>query len=170
MKPTSCRLVRPQACCAQPLNAGLNLRPKFWQSGMAQQEFRERAGVGRHVERLVRADAGVGAGGHVAHGIAAGLARGDAGGGQAAHDAGRIFDVDVVKLEVLPRGDVGDAVGVFLGQFGQRFELRGVQAADGNLDALHARRVPHGHGPLGQVAGGIGHLLTFSPSWRWPLS
>ena len=170
MKPKSCILVRPQGFVRAAAEGGLELTAEILAIGMAQQEFRQRMGVRRHVERFVRADAGVGAGGHVAHGVAAGFARGDADGGQAPHHAGRVLDVHVVKLKVLARGDVGDAVGVFLGQFGHGFQLRGVQPAGGDLDALHARGVPHGVRALGQVAGGIGHLLHFLPSWRWPLS
>ena len=101
--------------------------PKFWRIRMAQQEFGQRAGVRRDVEFLIRANARVGASRHVADGISAGLARGDVRGGQAAHHAGRILDVDVVKLEILASGDVRDAVGILLGQFRQRLELLGVQ-------------------------------------------
>ena len=52
----------------------------------------------------------MGAGGHVAHGIAAGFAGGDTGGGETPHDGGRVFNVDEVKLDVLAGGDVRDAV------------------------------------------------------------
>ncbi len=75
--------------------------------------------------------------------------------------ARRIVDVDVVELKILARGDVGDAVGIFLGQIGHGFELIGVHAAAGNLDALHARRVPHRVGTFGQLAGWIGNVLDF---------
>ena len=47
-----------------------------------------------------------------------------------------------MKLNVLPRRDVADAVGIFFGQLGQHDHLLGVQAAERNLDALHARRIP----------------------------
>ena len=52
---------------------------------VAEQEFRQRAGIGRDVEDFVLADAGIGAGGNIAHRISAGFARGDIRGGQAAH-------------------------------------------------------------------------------------
>ena len=61
---------------------------------------------------------------------------------------------------------MGDAVGVFFRQLGHHLELLGVEPASGNLDTLHARRIPHGHGTLGQVPGWIGdllHLLTIVP-------
>ena len=122
---------------------------------MAHQEFGQGAGVGRDVELFIRADARVGASRHVAHGISAGLARGDVRGGQAAHHAGRILDVDVVKLEILPRGHVRDAVGILLGQVRQRLELPRVQSSRGNLDALHPGSIPHRIRALGQISGGI---------------
>jgi hypothetical protein len=50
--------------------------------------------------------------------------------------------VDVVELDVLPRGDMADAVGILLGQVGQHVHLLGVQHAEGDLDALHAGRIP----------------------------
>ena len=120
-------LARPQACCEQPLNDGLNFRPKFWQSGWPSRNLDKRAGIGSDVEGFIRADARVGAGRDVAHRVAAGFARGDARGGQRRISAGRIVDMNVVKLNILPRGHVRDAVRVFLGQLRQRFQLAGVQ-------------------------------------------
>ena len=110
--------------------------------GMAQQKFGQRARVRRDVENFVLADAGIGAGRDVAHGISAGFARGDVRGGEAAHQAGRVVNLNVMKLKILARGDVRDAVGIFLGQLRHGFQLLGVQAAAGNLDALHARARP----------------------------
>ena len=118
--------------------------------GMPQQKFGHRAGVGSDIERFVRADARVRAGRDVAHRIAAGLSCGDSRCGQAAHHSGRIFDVHVVQLKILASGDVGDTVGILLRQFRQCFQLRGVEPAARNFDALHARSVPHGVRPLGQ--------------------
>jgi hypothetical protein len=57
---------------------------------------------------------------------------------------GAVLDVDEMELEVLPGGDMGDAVGVFLGQFGHDFELARIEPAEGNLDPEHAGRVPDG--------------------------
>ena len=121
---------------------------------MAQQETRDRVRVGRHIEGLLAADTRDGAGGHVAHRISAGFARGDADRRQTPHQRGRVFNVDEVKLNVLAGGDVRDAVRVFLAEIGQHFQLGGVQAAEGNFDALHARRVPEGVGAF-RVGGGI---------------
>ena len=105
----------------------LELAAEVLRVGVAEQEIRRRLGVGRDVERLRAADAGDRASRDVADRVAAGLAGGDADGGQAAHDGGRVFDVDEVELEVLARGDVGDRVGVFLGELGQHFQLARVQ-------------------------------------------
>jgi UDP-glucose 6-dehydrogenase len=50
--------------------------------------------------------------------------------------------VDEVELDVLAGGYVGDSVGVFLAEVGEHFELGGVEASVGDLDALHAGGVP----------------------------
>ena len=126
---------------------------------MAEQEGSQGAGIGRDVEGLGGADPGQWARGDVAHRVAAGLARGDAHGGQPAHERGRIFDVNEVELEVLAGGDVGDAVRVFLGQLGQHFELARVDPAKRDLDALHAGGIPEGHGAFGQRAGRVDQAL-----------
>ena len=125
----SCMLARPQACCAQPLKDVLEFPAEILAVRMAQQKFGHGPGVRRDVEHFIRADPRIGASRDIAHRISAGFARGDVRGGQAAHQAGRIVDVHVVKLKVLPRGHVRDAVGVFLGQLRQRFQLRGVKSA-----------------------------------------
>ena len=127
--------------------------------GMAEQVVSRHLRVGRYVESLIAADAGDGAGGDIADGVAAGLARRDADRGQPPHRCGRVFDVDVVELKVLPRGDVGDAVGVLFRQLRQHLELRRVQAAERDLDALHARGVPEGVGTFGGRAAGVGEAL-----------
>ena len=87
--------------------------------GVAQQVIGHGLGVGRGIEGLAAAHAGERAGGDVAHRIAAGLAGGDADGGQPPHEVGRIVDVDVVQLHVLARGDVADGVRVLLGHIGE---------------------------------------------------
>jgi len=87
---------------------------------------------------------------------------GDAGGGQAAHHGGRVLDVHEVQLEILAGRDVRDAIRIFLRDVGQRLELLRIQAAERDLDALHAGRVPHGIGALGQRSRGVGQLLGFA--------
>ena len=119
--------------------------------GMAQQESGQSPGIGSHIEGLVRADPRIGAGGDVANRIAASLSSGDSNRRQTAHQRRSILHVHVVELEILPGGDVGDTVGVFLGQFGHHLELSGVESAVGDLDSLHARSIPEGIGALGRI-------------------
>src|SRR5207253_2722794 len=57
----------------------------------------------------------------------------------------------------LTGGDVADAVGVFLGQLRQGDHLLRVDAAEGDLDPLHAGGVPHRVGALGERL--VGQLL-----------
>ena len=144
---------RPQACCAAAGERDLELAAEILRVGMAEQKAHGRLRVGRDVERLVAAHAGERAGGDVAHRVAAGFARRDADRGQAPHDVRRVLDVDEVELEVLARGDVADAVGVLLGEVGEDVDLLRRQAAEGDLDALHAGRVPERLGALDQRAG-----------------
>src|SRR5262249_39764469 len=69
-----------------------------------------------------------------------------------------ILDVNEVKLKILARSDVRDVVRVLFGKLRQSLELSGVQSAEGNLDALHSRRVPECVGTLGSI-GRIFQLL-----------
>src|SRR6185437_15108516 len=89
--------------------------------GMAEQKAGQRARVRGDVETFVGANAGVWASGYVADGISAGLACRDVGSGETAHHAGRVVDVNVMKLEVLACGDVRDAVGIFLSELRHGF-------------------------------------------------
>ena len=58
--------------------------------------------------------------------------------------------MDVMELNVLPRGDVADAVGIFLGKLGEHIHLIRVEGAKRNLNSLHARRIPECVGAFGQ--------------------
>ena len=136
----------------------LEFAPEVLAVRMTEEEMGQGVGVGGDVECLGAADAGQGAGGQVAHRVAARLAGGDAHGRQAAHQVGRIVDVDIVVLDVLAGGDVQNFIGVLFGQVGQRFHLLDVQTAEGNLDAQHARSVPEGVGALGLFLGKIQRL------------
>ena len=127
---------------------------------MPQQKLGKRPGVRCHVKNFVGANPSIRTRRDVAHRVSAGLSRGDSRGRQAAHHAGCVLDVHVVQLEVLPRGHVHNAVGVFLGELRKRFQLLRIHSARGNLDALHPRRVPHGMGAFGQSRGGVGNLLN----------
>src|SRR4051812_24268547 len=119
---------------------------------MAEQKTRQRARIGRNVKAFVGANPGIWTGGDVAHGISASLAGRNVGGRETPHHAGGVVDVDVMKLEILAGGDVGDAVGIFFGKLRHSFELRRVEAAGGNLYALHTGRIPQGVWAFGQIA------------------
>ena len=67
--------------------------------------------------------------------------------------------MNVVELKILAGSYVRDVVGVFLRQVGHRLELLRVEPPAGNLDALHAGRIPHRVRTLREVAGGIVHFL-----------
>ena len=170
MAPRSWMFVRPQALCSQPEKAILNLRPKSWVSGWPSRKNVQRVRVGRDVERLRAADAGERAGGDVADGVAAGLARGDADGGQAAHDVGRVLDVDEVQLDVLAGGDVQMRSEYSSAQLGEHVHLLGGDLPARDLDPLHAGRVPQRARALGESSTGTRASASSTPSCRWPLS
>ena len=79
--------------------------------GVAHPVADEGAGVGRGIEDFVLGDAGPGVGGDVAHGVAAGFARGESDGTQDAEHVGHLVERDEVDLDVLARGDVALAQG-----------------------------------------------------------
>ena len=131
----------------------LEFPAKLHRVRMAHEEPRERVRIGRDVKGFVVAHAGNRAGGHVADGVAAGLARSDAYRGETAHKCGRIFDVDEMKLEILARGDVGNPIRVFLGQLGHDLELLRIQPAERNLNPQHSGSIPNRAGALGGLVG-----------------
>ena len=106
---------------------------------MPQQVARQRLGVGGHVERFVLRHAGIGAGGDVAHRVAARLARRHARGRELPHRRLGVVQLDEVQLDVLPRRDVPEAARVAFRDVGQGVELLADQNALGNLDAHHLR-------------------------------
>ena len=69
--------------------------------------------VRRDIECLSLADARKWAGGYIANDISTGFTRSDTHRSQPTHQIRRIVDMEVVKLDVLPCRDVGDAIGVF---------------------------------------------------------
>ena len=125
---------------------------------VVQQEVRQGVSIRGDVEAFVVADAGHGAGRYVAYHIAARLLRGDAHRCQTPHQVGGVVDVDEMELEVLPRRDVADGIRIFLRQVGQGLHLFGVEPAKGDLDALHAGRVPHRMRSLGVVPARVAQL------------
>jgi len=127
--------------------------------GMAEEKLCQRVGIRSYIEHLVLADAGEGATGDVAHRIAAGLAGGDADGGQAAHQRGSIVNMDEMQLEILPSRDMGDPIRVFLCQLGQHLQLLRIYSSVRDLDPLHPGRVPDRTRPLGGMLRRIGQLL-----------
>jgi len=86
----------------------LELAAKVLNIGVTQQVLRNRVRVRGDVEGLGRANAGVLARGHVADAVAASFAGGDPDRREPTHHVGRFFNVNVVKLNVLPRRDVQD--------------------------------------------------------------
>ena len=50
-----------------------------------------------------------------------------------------VLDLQEVKLHVLPRGHVAEAAGKLVGDVGERFELNGEEAPEGDLHAEHLR-------------------------------
>ncbi len=58
-----------------------------------------------------------------------------------------------MKLHVLAGRDVADRVRVLFGHSRELVHLIRVQAAEGDLDALHAGRIPGGLRPLGRLGG-----------------
>src|SRR5579859_92611 len=119
--------------------------------------------VGRYVENFIGANTGVGAGGDIANTVSASLASGDAHSGKPAHDAGRVVNLDIVELKILAGRNMGNAIGVFFRQLAHYLELLGIESAAGNLDALHARCVPHGYWTFGQLTRRIADLLHLLP-------
>ena len=96
------------------------------------------ADVGRRVEGLVVADAGPRVAVHVADGVAAALARGEAGVRQLADRLGGVAQRDVVQLHVLPRRHVALVErGVLLDDGGERIHLVGRDAAERQLHPDH---------------------------------
>ena len=172
MAPKSCIITSPQASPRAAGEGDLELAPEVLAVRVAEQEAEERVRVGRDVEGLGVADAGQRAGGDVAHAVAAGLAGGDADRGQAAHQVGRVVDVDVVELDVLARGDVQDRrPSTPRPARPSRRAAPGVHAAVGDLDAQHARARPRAsRGPWSARRPGSRAAGVATPSWRWPLS
>ena len=104
----------PQGLVAQPEKAIFTFRPKSWVSGMPHEEEGQSMRIRRDIECLSLADSRKWAGGYIADNVPASFTRSDPDGGQSTHQVGCIIDMEVVKLDVLPCRNVGDAVGIFL--------------------------------------------------------
>ena len=66
-----------------------------------------------NIECLTLADPCKWTGGYIADHIATGFTRSDPNRSQPTHQVRRIVDMEVVKLYILPRRNVGNAIGVF---------------------------------------------------------
>ena len=108
---------------------------------MPQQESRQRLGIRRDIERLVGGNARILAGRDIAHRIAARFPRRHAGRSQQAHRRLDLVQLDEMKLDVLPRGDVAEPARVLLGDVRERAELRRGQHPLRDLHANHLRIV-----------------------------
>src|SRR5688572_29650707 len=104
---------------------------------MPQEVARQRLGVRRHLEHFGRRRSGVRAARHVAHGIAAGLARGQPRRGHLAHRRLGVLQQHEVELHVLPRGDVAEAARVLRGDVREDACLQAGHDALRRLDAQH---------------------------------
>src|SRR5436309_13385368 len=105
--------------------------------GMSQQITRNAQSVRRHVKRFARANAGDGAGRHVAHRVAASFPRGKARGGQAAHGAGHVFELHKVELNILARGEMSASRRVIIRNPSKYAQLLRLQHARRDLHAQH---------------------------------
>src|SRR5260370_7078483 len=76
---------------------------------MAEQKFRQRTRIGRDIECFVLANARIRASGDVADRVSASLASRDVCGRQAAHEPGRVADLNIVQLKILAAGPVRNA-------------------------------------------------------------
>ena len=92
---------------------------------------------GARVEQLVVRDAGDGAAGDRAHGVAAAAEARQPRGVELLEDVGELGEAQVVELDVLPRRQLGLALAVLQRQAADRLELRRRQASGGELDPEH---------------------------------
>ena len=126
----------------------LELAPEVLHVGMTEHEGHQRLGVGRNVEDFGFADTCQRAAGDVANRVATGFARRNAHRGESTHQVRRVFDVDIVELEILSRCHVKNRVGIFFRKIRVHFELFRRNATIRDLDSAHTGRVPEGLGPF----------------------
>ena len=118
--------------------ADLELARQLLVEGIAQEMADRAVHVARHVDVLLRTDACERAGGDVADGVAAGLARGEAEGGESAQGCRRVGERNIVDLEVLARRDVGNTIlRKTLDHIGSAAQLSGQETPSRHLDADH---------------------------------
>ena len=106
-----------------------------------QQVLGQRHAVGRHVERLMRAYPGVHRGGDVADHVAACLAGRHLGIREDAQQVRRLLQLHKVDLNVLARGEVGDAMPVDLGHIREGRHLIRRDEAQRQLRSHHVHAI-----------------------------
>ena len=129
------------------LERDLELARQHGGERMPQEVAGQRLGVGIDVEDLARRRAHVGAAGHVAHRVAARLARGQPFVAQDPHRVFAVLQQHEVQLDVLPRRHVAEAARVLRRHRGERAHL---PAAHDALRRLHAQ---HLHAVLALAVG-----------------
>ena len=116
----------------------LELAGEVLGEGMADAEPDIGGEVGRGVKHFVRADAGGGGADHIADGVAASLAGGEADCAQQSQRGRGLLQGDVVELDVFAGGDMALAEGgVLFADFGQGVQHIGRGDAAGQFDADH---------------------------------
>ena len=108
--------------------------------GPAEDRVLHHAGVGIAVERLLQADAGVGAGHDAAHGVAAGRARRETQAADLPEHGRHVPGVHVVQLDLLAGREVDPSSGVLVRDACQAAGRVGVEdTPDADADHEHAR-------------------------------
>src|SRR6266403_2218304 len=104
---------------------------------MPQQIARDAQSVRSDVKRFARANPGNGAGRHVAHRVAASLARGKARRGEAAHGGRHVFELHKVELNIFARGEMSASRRVIIRNPGKHAQMVRLQHARRDLHAQH---------------------------------
>ena len=106
---------------------------------IAVEESRRLGDERRHVEKLVVVDARDRASRDIAHDVAASAHRGEPDALELLENLRKLVERDVVKLDVLARGQLALVAAVGLGDFTDRAEPLGAEDAAGDFDAHHER-------------------------------
>src|SRR6266849_2362497 len=104
---------------------------------MSQQIARDTQSVRRDIKRFARANAGDGAGRHVAHRVAASFPRGKPRGGQAAHGGRHIFELHKVELNIFARREMSASRRVIIRKPSKYVQMIRLQYARRDLHTQH---------------------------------
>ncbi len=115
----------------------LELARQIAELRMEARPLAQQLGIRARVDDLVRCRPGEVVGRDIANAIAAGLDGVHLDLGEVGKNVGRLFQLDPVVLDVLPRGEVPVSAVVFVRDVGQGVHLAAVQRAIGNGDAQH---------------------------------